>query len=240
MKRRIIEIDSEKCNGCGACAAACHEGAISMVDGKAKLMRDDYCDGLGDCLPACPTGAITFVEREAVAYDEKAVMENKRKNMQAKMKKEGMVLPCGCPGSQSRKIEHTECEDAEVSRVKPVSRLSQWPVQIKLVPTNAPYFDGAKLLIAADCTAYAYAAFHEQFIKGHITLVGCPKLDGVDYSEKLTDIIRNNNIKSVTVVRMEVPCCGGLEHAAKTALQQSGKFIPWQVVTVSTDGKILD
>ena len=240
MKRRIIEIDSEKCNGCGACAAACHEGAISMVDGKAKLMRDDYCDGLGDCLPACPTGAITFVEREAVSYDEKAVMENKRKNMQAKMKKEGMVLPCGCPGSQSRKIEHTECEDAEVSRVKPVSRLSKWPVQIKLVPTNAPYFDGAKLLIAADCTAYAYAAFHEQFIKGHITLVGCPKLDGVDYSEKLTDIIRNNNIKSVTVVRMEVPCCGGLEHAAKTALQQSGKFIPWQVVTVSTDGKILD
>ena len=240
MKRRIIEIDSEKCNGCGACAAACHEGAISMVDGKAKLMRDDYCDGLGDCLPACPTGAITFVEREAVAYDEKAVMENKRKNMQAKMKKEGMALPCGCSGSQSRKIEHTECEGAEVSQAKPVSRLSQWPVQIKLVPTNAPYFDGAKLLIAADCTAYAYAAFHEQFIKGHITLVGCPKLDGVDYSEKLTDIIRGNNIKSVTVVRMEVPCCGGLEHAAKTALQQSGKFIPWQVVTVSTDGKILD
>lgn len=240
MKRRIIEIDSEKCNGCGACAAACHEGAISMVDGKAKLMRDDYCDGLGDCLPACPTGAITFVEREAVAYDEKAVMENKRKNMQAKMKKEGMALPCGCSGSQSRKIERTECEGAEVSQAKPVSRLSQWPVQIKLVPTNAPYFDGAKLLIAADCTAYAYAAFHEQFIKGHITLVGCPKLDGVDYSEKLTDIIRGNNIKSVTVVRMEVPCCGGLEHAAKTALQQSGKFIPWQVVTVTTDGKILD
>ena len=240
MKRRIIEIDQDKCNGCGACAAACHEGAIAMVDGKAKLMRDDYCDGLGDCLPACPTGAISFVEREAAAYDENAVMENKRKKMQEKMKKEGMTLPCGCPGTQSKKIEHAECTDTEASSAKVVSRLSQWPVQIKLVPVNAPYFDGAKLLIAADCTAYAYAAFHERFIKGHITLVGCPKLDSVDYSEKLTDIIRNNDIKSVTVVRMEVPCCGGLEHAAKTALQQSGKFIPWQVVTISTDGNILD
>ena len=236
MKRRIIEINQEKCNGCGACAAACHEGAISMVDGKAKLMRDDYCDGLGDCLPTCPTGAITFVEREAAAYDEKAVMENKRKKMQ----KEGMTLHSGCPGSRLRKIEHTECDDTKISYTKPVSRLSQWPVQIKLVPVNAPYFDGAKLLIAADCTAYAYAAFHEEFIKGHITLIGCPKLDNADYSEKLAEIIRNNDIKSVTVVRMEVPCCGGLESAAKTALQQSGKFIPWQVVTVSADGKILD
>ena len=240
MKRRIIEIDQDKCNGCGACAAACHEGAIAMVDGKARLMRDDYCDGLGDCLPACPTGAITFVEREAAAYDEKAVMDNKRRKMQEKMKKEGMTLPCGCPGSRSRKIEHAEGADTEVPSARPVSRLSQWPVQIKLVPTNAPYFDGAKLLIAADCTAYAYAAFHEDFIKGHITLVGCPKLDGADYSEKLCEIIRDNDIKSVTVVRMEVPCCGGLEHAAKTALQKSGKFIPWQVVTVSTDGRILD
>jgi len=238
MKRRIIEIDREKCNGCGACAAACHEGAIAMVDGKAKLMRDDYCDGLGDCLPACPTGAIAFVEREAAAYDEKAVLENKQK----KMRKEGMTLPCGCPGTQSKRIQHAECEDAEPScmNMKPVSRLSQWPVQIRLVPVRAPYFDGAKLLIAADCTAYAYAAFHEEFIKGRITLVGCPKLDGVDYSEKLTEIIRHNNIKSVTVVRMEVPCCGGLEHAAKTALQNSGKFLPWQVVTISTDGRILD
>ena len=236
MKRRIIEINQEKCNGCGACAAACHEGAISMVDGKAKLMRDDYCDGLGDCLPTCPTGAITFVEREAAAYDEKAVMENKRKKMQ----KEGMTLHSGCPGSRLRKIEHTECDDTKNSYTKPVSRLSQWPVQIKLVPVNAPYFDGAKLLIAADCTAYAYAAFHEEFIKGHITIIGCPKLDNADYSEKLAEIIRNNDIKSVTVVRMEVPCCGGLESAAKTALQQSGKFIPWQVVTVSADGKILD
>ena len=236
MKRRIIEIDRDKCNGCGACAAACHEGAISMVDGKAQLMRDDYCDGLGDCLPACPTGAIAFVEREAVAYDEKAVMENKRKKMQ----KEGKALPCGCPGTQSRKIERADRADAAVAFAEPVSRLAQWPVQIKLVPVNAPYFDGAKLLIAADCTAYAYAAFHERFIRGHITLVGCPKLDGVDYSEKLTEIIRNNDVRSVTVVRMEVPCCGGLENAAKTALQRSGKFIPWQVVTISTDGRIVD
>ena len=255
MKRRIIEIDENKCNGCGACAAACHEGAIAMVNGKAKLMRDDYCDGLGDCLPTCPTGAITFVEREAAAYDEAAVMENKQtklqkrmgdnmkedmRKMQEKMQKEGMTLPCGCPGTRSRRIEHEQTNRAEVPFGEQTSRLSQWPVQIKLVPTNAPYFDGAKLLIAADCTAYAYAAFHERFIKGHITLVGCPKLDGVDYSEKLTEIIRTNDIKSVTVVRMEVPCCGGLEQAAKTALQKSGKFIPWQVVTVSTDGRILD
>ena len=238
MKRRIIEIDREKCNGCGACAAACHEGAIAMVDGKAKLMRDDYCDGLGDCLPACPTGAIAFVEREAAAYDEKAVLENR----QRKMRREGMTLPCGCPGTQSKTIRRAECEGEEPSymNTKPVSRLSQWPVQIKLVPVRAPYFDGAKLLIAADCTAYACAAFHEEFIRGRITLVGCPKLDGVDYSEKLTEIIRNNNIKSVTVVRMEVPCCGGLENAAKTALQNSGKFIPWRVVTISTDGRIVD
>lgn len=242
MKRRIIEINQDKCNGCGACAAACHEGAIAMVDGKAKLMRDDYCDGLGDCLPTCPTGAITFVEREAAAYDAKAVQENMQKKLQEKMKKEGMPLPCGCPGSRARKIEHehTELSDATTSYAKPVSQLSQWPVQIKLVPVRAPYFDGAKLLIAADCTAYAYANFHEEFIKGRITLVGCPKLDSVDYSEKLTEIIRNNDIKSVTIVRMEVPCCGGLENAAKTALQQSGKFIPWQVVTISTDGRILD
>lgn len=240
MKRKIIKIDEEKCNGCGACAAACHEGAIAISDGKAKLVREDYCDGLGDCLPACPTGAITFTEREAAAYDEQAVMESKRAKMQEKMKKEGMVLPCGCPGTQSRKIVHEDAADVEIPHAKPVSRLSQWPVQIKLVPVNAPYFDGAKLLIAADCTAYAYAAFHEQFIRGHITLVGCPKLDSVDYSEKLTEIIRNNDVKSVTVVRMEVPCCGGLENAAKTALQQSGKFIPWQVVTISTDGRILD
>ena len=234
MKRRIIEIDREKCNGCGACAAACHEGAIAMVDGKATLMRDDYCDGLGDCLPACPTGAISFVEREAAAYDEQAVLAHK----QEKMRAEGKSLPCGCPGSRSRRIEHTDGGEAPLCEA--VSRLAQWPVQIKLAPVNAPYFSGAKLLIAADCTAYAYAAFHERFIKGHITLIGCPKLDAVDYSEKLTEILLRNDIKSVTVVRMEVPCCGGLEHAAKTALQKSGKFLPWQVVTLSTDGRILD
>ena len=236
MVRRIIEIDRGKCNGCGACAEACHEGAIAMVDGKAQLMRDDYCDGLGDCLPTCPTGAITFVEREAAAYDEKAVMENK----QRKMRKQGMTLPCGCPGSQSRNIQRETAPAAEAPRAEQASRLSQWPVQIKLVPVNAPYFDGARLLIAADCTAYAYAAFHERFIKGHITLVGCPKLDSVDYAEKLTEIIRSNDIKSVTVVRMEVPCCGGLELAAKKALQQSGKFIPWQVVTVTVDGRLVE
>ena len=235
MKRRIIEIDRDKCNGCGACAAACHEGAIAMVNGKAQLMRDDYCDGLGDCLPACPTGAISFVEREAAAYDEQAVLANKQKKMQ-----QGMSLHGGCPGTRMRTFRHEAASGTEPAPATAQSRLSQWPVQIKLVPVRAPFFDGAKLLIAADCTAYAYAAFHERFIKGHITLVGCPKLDSVDYSEKLTEIIRSNDIKSVTVVRMEVPCCGGLEHAAKTALQQSGKFIPWQVVTISTDGRILD
>ena len=228
MKRRIIEINEEKCNGCGACANACHEGAIGMVNGKAKLMRDDYCDGLGDCLPACPTGAISFVEREAAAYDEKAVMEAKK----AKNEK----LPCGCPGTHSKTIKREAPRSS--APVVSESRLMQWPVQIKLVPVNAPYFDGAKLLIAADCTAYAYAAMHEKFIKNHITLVGCPKLDDVDYSEKLTEIIKNNDIKSVTVVRMEVPCCGGLEAAARNALMQSGKFIPWQVAVITTDGRI--
>mgnify|MGYP002516997990 CR=1 FL=1 len=236
MKRRIIEIDQDKCNGCGACAAACHEGAIAMVDGKAKLMRDDYCDGLGDCLPTCPTGAISFVEREAAAYDEQAVLANKQKKMQ----QEGTRLHGGCPGTRMKTMQPTELSGAAAAPAQAQNRLSQWPVQIRLVPVNAPYFDGAKLLIAADCTAYAYAAFHERFMKGHITLVGCPKLDSVDYSEKLTEIIRNNDIKSVTIVRMEVPCCGGLEYAAKTALQNSGKFIPWQVVTISVDGTILD
>ena len=207
-----------------------------MVDGKAKLMRDDYCDGLGDCLPTCPTGAISFVEREAAAYDEQAVLANKQKKMQ----QEGMHLHGGCPGTRMKTMQHTEPSGATDTPAQVQSCLSQWPIQIKLVPVNAPYFGGAKLLIAADCTAYAYAAFHERFIKGHITLVGCPKLDSVDYSEKLTEIIRNNDIKSVTIVRMEVPCCGGLEYAAKTALQNSGKFIPWQVMTISTDGNILD
>ena len=233
MIRKIIHIDLEKCNGCGACAAACHEGAIGMVNGKAQLLRDDYCDGLGDCLPTCPTGAITFVEREAAPYDHAAVLANQKK------KQEG-ASPCGCPGSRSRRIEHAP-SPAGLSQIGELpSRLSQWPVQIQLAPVNAPYFDGAKLLIAADCSAYAYAGFHERFIKGHVTLIGCPKLDPVDYREKLTQIIASNNIQSVTIVRMEVPCCGGLEMAAKTALQNSGKFIPWQVVTLSTDGRILE
>ena len=236
MIRRIIHIDQDKCNGCGACAKACHEGAIDMVDGKARLMREHYCDGLGDCLPACPTGAITFVEREAAAYDEKAVMENK----QRKMRKEGVTLPCGCPGSQSRNIQRQDAPAVETPQAQQTSRLSQWPVQIKLVPVNAPYFDGARLLIAADCTAYAYAAFHERFIKGHITLVGCPKLDSVDYAEKLTEIIRSNDIKSVTVVRMEVPCCGGLEHAVKTALAACGRDIPLTVQVVNIDGTLAE
>lgn len=234
MKRRIINIDEEKCNGCGACAQACHEGAIGMVNGKAKLLRDDYCDGLGDCLPTCPTGAITFVEREAAEYDEKAVLENKRKKLAA-------AMPHGCPGHQLRRFERAEeANDEANTEHRSVSRLGQWPCQIKLVPVNAPYFNGAKLLIAADCTAYAYANMHEDFMKGKITLIGCPKLDDTDYSEKLTEIIATNDIKSVTVVRMEVPCCGGLEAAAKKALQVSGKFIPWQVVTLSLDGKIKD
>lgn len=234
MLRKIIHINEDKCNGCGACANACHEGAIGMVDGKAKLLRDDFCDGLGDCLPACPTGAITFVEREAAEYNEAAVKASKTE-------KSGGTLPCGCPGTHSKRIErHDRPECGEESHVHARSMLSQWPVQIKLVPVNASYFDGARLLVAADCTAYAYGAFHEDFIKNHITLVGCPKLDSVDYSEKLTEIIRTNDIKSVTVVRMEVPCCGGLENAVKKALQASGKFIPWQVVTISTDGRILD
>lgn len=231
MKRKIIKIDEEQCNGCGACAEACHEGAIAMVDGKAKLMRDDYCDGLGDCLPACPTGAITFEEREAAAYDEQAVR-------MAKMQKQGQRLPCGCPGTQSKTIQHKSTTTERNISVN--SELSQWPVQIKLVPINAPYFENANLLVAADCTAYAYANFHAEFIKNRITLIGCPKLDSVDYSEKLTAIISNNNIKSVTVVRMEVPCCGGIENAVKTALQNSGKFLPWRVVTISTDGQIIE
>ncbi len=233
MKRQIIEIDKEKCNGCGKCASACHEGAIGLKDGKAYLLRDDYCDGLGDCLPACPTGAISFVEREALAYNEAAVEENKRK------KQKESTLPCGCPGSQSKSIHHHKC-DCESKKVNVESQLSQWPVQIKLVPTDAEYFDGANLLIAADCTSYAYANFHSDFIKNHITLIGCPKLDDIDYSEKLTQIIKNNNIKSVKIVRMEVPCCGGLENATKKALQDSGKFIPWSVVTITTDGNILE
>ncbi|MBR0397474.1 MAG: 4Fe-4S binding protein [Eubacterium sp.] len=293
MLRQIIHIDEDKCNGCGLCAEACHEGAIDIIDGKAKLVREHFCDGLGDCLPNCPTGAITFEEREAPAYDEAAV---KASQMQAKQAQNRFQIsednkmdvqqqihhnhPAGgCPGSQMMTFHRSETPAAGSSAApvmdggsaapamaagnaapaaglaagsaapaaglaavyaKPVSRLQQWPCQIKLVPVQAPFFDGAKLLIAADCTAYAYANMHEDFMKGKVTLIGCPKLDAIDYSEKLTSIIANNDIKSVTIVRMEVPCCGGLQHAAETALKNSGKFIPWQVVTISRDGRILD
>ncbi|MGW8114242.1 ATP-binding protein [Caproicibacterium sp. NSD3] len=234
MIRKIIRIDEEKCNGCGLCAKACHEGAIGMINGKAKLLREDCCDGLGDCLPACPAGAISFEEREAKKYDEITVGKSK-------LGKQKEMLDCGCPGTQSRAIcRETEGEFVSSNRNENKSQLSQWPVQIKLAPVNALYFNDANLLIAADCTAYAYGDFHNRFIKNKITLIGCPKLDEGDYSEKLTEIIKNNQIKSVTVVRMEVPCCGGIENAVKRALQNSGKFIPWQVVTISTDGKIMD
>lgn len=228
MIRKIIEINTDKCNGCGLCAKACHEGAISMVDGKATLMRYDYCDGLGDCLPVCPVDAIHFVEREAAEYDEEAVKKNQQKQSE---------LICGCSGTHVKEIEHDTFTQQEI--IKSTSQLKQWPVQIKLVPTNAPYFDGSNLLIAADCSAYAYANFHEEFIKDKITLIGCPKLDMIDYTDKITEIITNNDIKSVTVVRMEVPCCGGIENAVKTSLQNSGKFLPWSIVTISTSGKIL-
>lgn len=233
MIRKIIKINAEKCNGCGLCAEACHEGAIAMVEGKAKLIRDDYCDGLGDCLPVCPTSAISFEAREAAAYDEEAVIAKKSANQS--------TLPCGCPGTHSKSFSRNQSSSCDITESPaPIgSQLSQWPVQIKLVPVNAPYFDGANLLVAADCTAFAYGNFHQEFIRNHVTIVGCPKLDSVDYSEKLTEIIKNNDIKSVKVVRMEVPCCGGIENAVKQALMSSGKMIPWQIVTISTDGRIL-
>ena len=274
MIRKIIHIDEEKCNGCGVCATACHEGAIDIVDGKAKLMREHYCDGLGDCLPACPTGAITFEEREAPAYDDAAVKKSqeenrkaamkmsteeimqiedeneRRKLMMAKIKNEdgtNKVPHSGCPGSRMMQLKNNNVDSSSNKAfqhtelvTKPISQLGQWPCQIKLVPTKAPFFDGAKLLIAADCSAYAYANMHDEFMHGKTTIIGCPKLDDVDYSDKLTEIISNNDIREVTIVRMEVPCCGGLEIAAKKALQASGKFIPWQVVTISIDGKILN
>lgn len=231
MLRKIIKIDRDKCNGCGACADACHEGAIEMIDGKATLTREDYCDGLGDCLPVCPTDAISFEEREAPAYNEAAVNKAKSEKLEG-------VLSCGCPGTQSKTIKRLP----ELRIKNPVlqSQLIQWPCQIKLVPINAPYFENADLLIAADCTAYAYGNFHNDFMRNCVTLIGCPKLDDGDYSEKLTSIIKNNNIKSVKILRMEVPCCIGIENAVKKALQDSGKFIPWQVVIISTDGKVLD
>ena len=237
MIRKIIKIDENRCNGCGVCAAACHEGAIEMIDGKAVLTREDYCDGLGDCLPECPVDAISFEEREAPAYDEAAVFAAKQK----KMKEQDIKIPyAGCPGTQTRQMAHPKTEQFPSRTLAAVSQLGQWPCQIRLAPVNAPYFNEAKLLIAADCTAYAYANIHEDFMKGKVTLIGCPKLDSVDYSEKLMEIIQNNDIKSVAILRMEVPCCGGLEMAAKKALQESGKFIPWQTITVSIDGNIID
>jgi ferredoxin len=231
MVRKIIKINNEKCDGCGLCVTACHEGAIGLVDGKAKLLRDDYCDGLGDCLPVCPAGAITFDEREGLAYDEAVVKANI---------KQPETLPCGCPGTTAKGVERANATETEALSAKAETHLNQWPVQIKLVPVNAAYFENANLLVAADCAAYAYGNFHREYMRNRITLIGCPKLDEADYSEKLTAILKNNSIKSVIVARMEVPCCGGIEHAVKTALQNCGKLIPWQVVTISTNGRIID
>ena len=249
MIRRVIEIDRDKCNGCGACAAACHEGAIGMVDGKAALLRDDYCDGLGNCLPHCPTNAITFVEREAAAFDEKAVAAAQLAKKAEALIGSAPVTRSGCSGSAPLNLGGCPSSQAAELRENPadapmqsaaVSRLMQWPIQIKLLPVQAPFYQGARLLIAADCTAFSRADFHERFMKGHITMIGCPKLDEGDYAEKLTEIIRCNDIREVTIVRMEVPCCGGLQRAAETALRESGKFLPWQVVTLGRDGTIQD
>ena len=265
MIRQIIQIDEEKCNGCGICADACHEGAIAIINGKAKLTRDDYCDGFGDCLPGCPTGAISFIEKDTLAYDEEAVMENMKRKAEMKAQAESAGAQAaaeaasgaaqtkahahaghgfsGCPGSKMATFNREEAAPESAGTfapAAPVSQLRQWPCQIKLVPVNAPYFNGAKLLVAADCTAYAYAAIHQEFMRGKVTLIGCPKLDSVDYSDKLTAIIANNDIREVTVLRMEVPCCGGLENAVISALRASGKFIPWRVVTFTIDGQIMD
>ncbi len=239
MIRTIIKIDEELCNGCGLCVQACHEGAIALVDGKAKLIRDDYCDGLGNCLPVCPTGAIAFEKREAAAYDEAAVEAAQAQKQAAQPQHKPFT---GCPGTMAKAIVRKEepARAATEENTPSVSQLAQWPVQIKLVPVNAPYFKNAHLLVSADCAAYAYANFHKDFMKNHVTIIGCPKLDDGDYSEKLTEILARNDIKSVKVVRMEVPCCGGIEYAVKQALQRSGKFIPWSVVTISTDGQVLE
>jgi len=241
MKRKIVHIDREKCTGCGLCVKACHEGAIAMEDGKARLLRDDYCDGLGDCLPACPADAITIEEREAVSYDEGAVAEHLKKRAAA-----GVQPGHGCPGSRMKVLQPLRAPKpaAPAPAAEPAgeaaSALAQWPVQIRLVPSNAAFFNGARLLIAADCTAYAFARFHERFMRGRVTLIGCPKLDPVRYAEKFTEILSLNDIKSVSVVRMEVPCCGGIEAAVRQALQQSGKCIPWSVTVISSDGRIVD
>lgn len=242
MKRNIIEIDRDKCNGCGICINACHEGALKLVDGKAKLVSDVYCDGLGACLPECPTGAIQIVEREAVEFSEEAVNTMKAEKDKKPLEKSDK-LPCGCPGTMTKTLktgDSSVCPSGASAPTQSVSQLRNWPVQIKLVPVNAPYFNGSSLLIAADCTSFAYAGFQEKFMRGKVTLIGCPKLDDIDYTQKLTDILKMNDIQKVTVVRMEVPCCAGIAHAVKQALMNSGKMIPWQVFTISTDGRIID
>ncbi|NFG39791.1 4Fe-4S dicluster domain-containing protein [Clostridium botulinum] len=242
MIRKIIKIDENKCTGCGLCVDACHEDAIGLINGKAQLLRDDYCDGLGDCLPSCPTNAISFEEREALGYDEKAVklnIENKKTSINKTLNLNNNVdLPKSCPGSNSKVIKHNDLTNEETTIVS--SQLNQWPVQIKLVSPKAEYLRGSNLLIAADCTAYAYGNFHNKFMKNRITLIGCPKLDNVDYSEKLIEILNYNEINSITIVRMEVPCCAGIVNATKKALMESGKVIPWQIVTISTSGEILE
>jgi ferredoxin len=240
MKRKIVKIDEEKCTGCGLCVDACHEGALQIVNGKAKLVSENYCDGLGACLPECPAGAITIEEREADAFDEDAVKEY----MEASKVQAPKTMACGCPGTHARAIERKEegvpTGDAAGHTAPAASQLRQWPCQIKLVPVNAPYFAGSHLLVAADCTAYAYADIHNEYMRNKITIIGCPKLDDIDYTEKLTGILKTHDIKSVTVLRMEVPCCGGIAGAVKQALINSGKMIPWRIVTVTTDGKIIE
>ncbi|MDO0825786.1 ATP-binding protein [Desulfosporosinus nitroreducens] len=242
MLRKIIKIDEEKCNGCGLCVTACHEGALKLIDGKARLVSESYCDGLGDCLPECPTKAIVLEERETVEYDEEAVKKHMDKNHLEKNKPQPeAAIPCGCPGTHAKLLTKKQPEAApDLSAENSQSQLGQWPCQLKLVPVSAPYLDNAHLLIAADCTAFAYPNIHQKFMRNKITLIACPKLDDTDYSEKLTAILKQHEIKSVSILRMEVPCCGGIVQAAKKALLNSGKMIPWSVVTISTDGRIIE
>ena len=236
MKRKIIKIDEEKCNGCGLCVTGCHEGALQLIDGKAKLVSESYCDGLGACLPECPTGALTLEEREAANFDEEAV----QKVMEQRANSEPANLACGCPGTHAKSIERKPAPTVPPISSTVGSELRQWPCQIQLVPVNAPYFENAQLLVAADCTAYAYAGIHQDFMRNKVTIIGCPKLDQADYTEKLTAILKAHEIQSITVLRMEVPCCGGIVHSVKQAIVNSGKMVPWQVVTISTDGTIVE